>query len=79
MPKKQLTFSGENYDDVKYEFHYSLDEENTNALLMQLRNQYDIRYKLETVLKNAFGYEDGSVRFEQFCKDMGIVYRLFVL
>lgn len=79
ISKKQLTFSGENYGDVEYEFHYSLDEENTNALLMQLRNQYGIRYKLETVLKNEFGYEDGSVRFEQFCKDMGIIYRLVVL
>lgn len=82
---RQLTFSGSDYGKEcemingkdEYEFHYSVDEENTYALLMTLRNKSGIRYKLETVLKNEFGYDDGSVRFEQFCKNNGITYKFF--
>lgn len=59
---KQLTFSGNDYGQgcegmngkEEYEFRYSLDEENTYALLMLLRNKCGVRYKLETVLKNEF-------------------------
>lgn len=87
MADGQLTFSGSDYGKEceamngkdEYEFHYSLDEENTYILLIQLRNKYGIRYKLETVLKKEFGDADGSVRFEQLCKEHGITYKFFSL
>lgn len=85
LSDRQLTFSGSDYGKEceiingkdEYEFHYSLDEENTYVLLMALRNKSGIRYKLGTVLKNEFGYDDGSIRFEQFCKDNDITYKFF--
>ena len=60
-----------------YEFAYDLDEEQTRMLFRALRKKYDPWEPTETILKQAFGYEDGSVRFESFCREADIAYRFF--
>ena len=77
--EKRLTFSGENFGDVEYEFHYSLDEEAAYAFLELLKNAYACWDNLEKILENEFGRADCSIHFERICKNFGIKYQLCVI
>ena len=78
----KLTFIGNDYGSYceevwgrdEYEFYYELDEENTYSLLRLLMNKYEIEDNLETILKNEFGCDEGSILFDKFCKENGIQY-----
>ena len=59
----------------EYEFHYCLDENNTHILLKQLRLEYGTTEALSTVLEKAFGCDDGSVKFEKYCDQIGVEVR----
>ena len=58
----------------EYEFLYALDEDNTKRFLVQLRFQYGTRYKLETILKKAFGEDSGPEAFRKFCEEVSVAY-----
>lgn len=58
----------------EYEFWYVLDEDNTKRFLVQLRFQYGTRYKLETILKKAFGEDGGPEAFRKFCEEVSVAY-----
>lgn len=58
----------------EYEFWYALDEENTRRFLVQLRFEYGVRYKLETILKKAFGEDNGPEIFRKFCEEKAVEY-----
>lgn len=55
----------------EYEFHYCLDENNTHILLEQLRLEYGLAEALSDILEKAFGCDDGSVKFERYCEQIG--------
>ena len=59
----------------EYEFHYCLDENNTHILLKQLRLEYGTTEALSTFLEKAFGCDDGSVKFEKYCDQIGVEVR----
>lgn len=63
----------------EYEFHYTLDEENTHRFLTRLRIEYGLEKPLEDLLKEVFGYDDGTVRFVNFCKKQKVRTVLFSL
>lgn len=56
------------------EIAYSLDSDNSHRLLVQLRLKYGTRYKLSTVFKNEFGYEDSVAKFISFCEEHRITF-----
>jgi len=58
----------------EYEFWYALDEDNTRRFLVQLRFKYGIRYKLETILKKAFGEDNAPEEFRKFCEEVMVEY-----
>lgn len=76
----ELTFIGEDTGEAcrmingkdEYEFRYHLNAENTRRLIVNLRLRYSLRYKSGTVLKDAFGTEDGSIKFKEFCDSLGV-------
>jgi len=82
ISEKKLTFSGRDFGAIceevwgrdEYEFYYELDEENTDSLLRILMNKYETEDNLETILKNEFGCDEGSILFDKFCKENGIQY-----
>lgn len=84
---QSLTFSGRDYGAVcemmtgkdEYEFHYVLDEENTYNLVSKIKEKYDENCNLNDILKKEFGYEDGSVRFKEFCERMKIEYKFYAV
>ena len=59
----------------EYEFHYCLDENNTHILLKQLRLEHGLTEALSTILEKEFGCDDGSVRFENYCDQIGVEVR----
>ena len=79
----RIDFTGIDYGDPcelmngtdEYEFHYSLDENNTHILLKQLRLEYGTTEALSTILEQEFGCDDGSVRFENYCDQIGVEVR----
>jgi len=81
----ELALSGSNYGDRcevvngkdEYEFYYTLNPGDTNALMVFLRNKYGTQKKLATILKNELGYDDGSARFEELCRNIGVTYKFF--
>ena len=54
-------------DDDEYEFFYQLDEENTLRFLKGLRIEYGFEATLPDLLKKAFGSDNGTTRFTEFC------------
>ena len=76
----ELTFVGEDTGEAcrmingkdEYEFRYHLDAENARRLIVNLRLHYSLRYKTGTVLKDAFGSDDGSVKFKEYCEAIGV-------
>ena len=59
----------------EYEFHYCLDENNTHILLEQLRSEHGLTDALSTILEKEFGCDDGSVKFEKYCDQIGVEVR----
>ena len=80
-----LGFSGEDFGEEclrfhgtrEYEFHYVLREEETRRLLLKLRKKYGTEAALEDIFKDAFGGDDGSVKFADFCKRNKIEFGFF--
>ena len=78
-----MTFEGKDWGSIceeiwgrdEYEFYYSLDKENTQAIFEVLRNRQGIEVDTETLLKNEFGCDDGSIRFREMCERNDISYR----
>lgn len=76
----ELTFIGEDSGEAcriisgrdDYEFSYHLDADSTRRLIAQLRLQHGLRLRFGTILRKAFGSDDGSVRFSEFCESIGI-------
>ena len=77
-----LRFTGEDFGEEclhlhgtrEYEFHYTLDEERTYQFFLRLRKKYGVQESLDNILKDAFGGDDGSIRFTSFCKRNKIEY-----
>ena len=78
-----LTFEGKDWGSIceeiwgrdEYEFYYYLDEEKTRALITVLRKNQGVEIDTETLLKNEFGCDDGSIRFREMCERNDISYR----
>ena len=76
----KVTFVGQDFGEAcasvngkdEYEFRYRLDEENSHRLLVQLRLKHGLQKELRTVLKDEFGGDDGSVKFKEFCNEIGV-------
>ena len=58
----------------EYEFFYSLDEDNTHRLLVQLRMKHGIESSLTEILLNEFGLDNGTILFEQACRKFGVSF-----
>lgn len=82
IKEQKLVFSAEDFgaecesinEKDEYEFWYALDEDNTKRFLVQLRFKYGTRYKLETILKKAFGEDNGPEEFRKFCEEVMVEY-----
>lgn len=80
----ELIFNGEDYGEAcevmngkqEYEFHYILDTDSTHRLLVQLRLKHGTRNKLSTIFKNEFGYDDGPLKFKNYCDEIGVDVRI---
>lgn len=80
LSEGKFTFQGEDFGDecVKmngtryYEFYYTLDERGTAKLIALLEEKYGEDVELELMLKEEFGFDDGSVKFVKFCERNGI-------
>ena len=78
----KLTLDGEEYGSAceringkdEYEYHVSLDEDNTKRLLVQLRMEHGIEMTLPEMLKTAFGTKVPSTKLMDFCKEREIEY-----
>lgn len=62
-----------------YEFVYELEEEQTYKLFTILRARYVSGCKMDEILKREFGHEDGSVRFENYCRAEGVEFQFWAL
>ena len=58
----------------EYEYHVSLDEDNTMRLLVQLRMKYGVEVKLESIFNEEFGQKMPSCNLMDFCKEKSIQY-----
>lgn len=82
MLNSELTLDGEEYGSAceringkdEYEYHVSLDEDNTKRLLVQLRMEHGIEMTLPEILKTAFGTKMPSKKLMDFCKEREIEY-----
>lgn len=83
----ELVFTGEDCGEAcemmngtqEYEFHYTLDADNTHRLLVQLRLKHGTRNKLSTIFKNEFGSDDGSVKFKNYCDEIEVDAKLICI
>lgn len=79
---KTLTLSGEDYGPAceringkdEYEYHISLNEDNTKRLLVQLRMEYGTEMPLAEMLKLAFGTKMPSTKLMEYCKAREVEY-----
>lgn len=62
-----------------YEFVYILEQEQTQKLFTILRSRWVQEYKIDEILKQEFGHEDGSVRFENYCRAEGLDFQFWAL
>ena len=65
--------------DDEYEFFYDLDEDNTHRFLARLRIEYGLEDELIDLLKKAFGSDDGTTLFTEFCTRNHINHRLITM
>lgn len=61
----------------EYRFLYSLDDENTYRLLVQLRIIAGIEKSFECIIKEEFGKDSGPALFEEFCKKVNVKYEFY--
>lgn len=61
----------------EYEFSYTLDDENTHRLLVQLRMKHGLELELADIFKKEFGSDNGTILFENVCKKVGVQYNFF--
>lgn len=81
----ELEFKGEDFgEECKmmngssfYEFVYKLNKEEAGKVFNALAKQYGEPYCVQEVLKKEFGFDDGSVRFVEFCDRIGASYQFF--
>lgn len=79
---RKLALNGEDFGAAckkingkeEYEYHVSLDEDNTMRLLVQLRMKYGIENKLGSIFVEEFGRKTPSGKFMEFCKEKNIQY-----
>lgn len=79
---RKLSLNGEDFGAAcekingkeEYEYHVSLDEENTMRLLVQLRMKYGIEVKLGSIFVEEFGRKLPSSRLMEFCKSKNVQY-----
>ena len=79
---RKLSLNGEDFGAAcekingkeEYEYHVSLDEENTMRLLVQLRMKYGIEVKLGSIFVEEFGRKQPSSRLMEFCKSKNVQY-----
>ena len=79
---RKLTLSGEDFGAAcekingkeEYEYHVTLDEDNTMRLLVQLRMKYGVENKLGSIFVEEFGRKTPSGKFMEFCKEKNIQY-----
>lgn len=82
MFNRKLTLNGEDFGAAckkingkeEYEYHVSLDEDNTMRLLVQLRMKYGVEVKLESIFNEEFGQKMPSCKLMDFCKEKSIQY-----
>ena len=60
-----------------YEFSYSLSEEDSEKLIVDLRKQHTLRFLMPTIWKREFGFDDGPKRFKARCEKLGLACRFF--
>lgn len=80
LEEGKFSFHGEDFGEecVKmngsrfYEFYYTLDRENTARFIALLEEIHGADAELETVFKEEFGADDGSVKFAKFCEENGV-------
>lgn len=85
ISERKLKFKGEDFGEEcqvmngsdEYEFSYSLDENATYNLLLELRKKHGIEKALSEIFTDEFGKESGSVDFENFCIAAGIEYNFW--
>ena len=76
IQKGEFFFTGEFTEDgLTRQLVYQADSNNTHRLLVQLRLKHGTRNKLSTILKKAFGREEGLEDFFLLCKEHGIEYQ----
>lgn len=61
--------------DKDYDFHYSLDNADTEFILFCLRTEYGLKSKLQTLLKKFFGGVNGAKEFDKYCDEHGVDIR----
>lgn len=60
-----------------YEFIYDMDPSSTRRFLWKLRLMKGIDCALQDVLRSMFGFDDGTVRFVNFCQKNRIKFQVF--
>jgi len=79
---RKLTLNGEDYGSAcksingeeEYEYHVSLDEDNTKRLIVQIRREFGIDETLREVFQRAFGDSIISTRMMEYCRNNKIEY-----
>lgn len=70
-----FVMSGEFYDaETGYEYFISLDEENTNRLIVQLRIDHGIKMPVADIFERVFGTETPSTNLMNYCEAQGIEF-----
>lgn len=61
----------------EYQFAYTLDYDNSERLLVQLRMKHGIDMELADIFIKEFGSDNGTVLFEKACKELGVQYKFY--
>ncbi len=64
----------ENGVEQEHRFYYELARKESSVFAKLLRSQYGAGADFETILKDAFGYYDGPLKFKAFCEAFGLGY-----
>ncbi len=64
----------ENGEEHEHRFYYELARKESAIFAKLLRSQYGAGEDFETILKDAFGYYDGPIKFKAFCEAFNLGY-----
>jgi len=64
----------ENGEEHEHRFYYELARKESSVFAKLLRSQYGAGADFETILKDAFGYYDGPLKFKAFCEAFNLGY-----